>query len=101
MNVYKVILLFTNKNKGYILKLGYGRVSTKDQHEERQKKALMELGIEERFIFIDKASGRNFNREKYALVNVLPPIEAGASCFSENSTTDSEELRRLTFSSQA
>lgn len=34
-------------------------------------------------------------------VNVLPPIEAGASCFSENSTTDSEELRRLTFSSQA
>lgn len=38
MNVYKVILLFTNKNKGYILKLGYGRVSTKDQHEERQKR---------------------------------------------------------------
>lgn len=35
------------------------------------------------------------------IVNVLPPIEAGASCFSENSTTDSEELRRLTFSSQA
>ena len=34
-------------------------------------------------------------------VNVLPPIEAGASCFSENSTTDSEELRRLTFSPQA
>ena len=36
-----------------------------------------------------------------AIVNVLPPIEAGASCFSENSTTDSEELRRLTFSPQA
>ena len=40
-------------------------------------------------------------RESNQEVNVLPPIEAGASCFSENSTTDSEELRRLTFSSQA
>ena len=29
-------------------------------------------------------------------VNVLPPIEAGASCFNENSATDSKELRRLT-----
>ncbi len=34
-------------------------------------------------------------------VNVPPPIEAGASCFSENSTTDSEELWRLTLSPQA
>ena len=35
------------------------------------------------------------------LVNVLPPIEAGASCFNENSATDSKELRRLTLSPQA
>ena len=35
------------------------------------------------------------------IVNVLPPIEAGASCFNENSTTDSEELRRLTLFPQA
>ena len=35
------------------------------------------------------------------LVNVPPPIEAGASCFHENSTTDSEELQRLTLSPQA
>lgn len=34
-------------------------------------------------------------------VNVPPPIEAGASCFSENSTTNSEELWRLTLSPQA
>jgi len=34
-------------------------------------------------------------------VNVLPPIEAGASCFNENSATDSKELRRLTLSPQA
>lgn len=36
-----------------------------------------------------------------ANVNVLPPIEAGASCFNENSATDSKELRRLTLSPQA
>ena len=35
------------------------------------------------------------------VVNVLPPIEAGASCFNENSATDSKELRRLTLSPQA
>ena len=35
------------------------------------------------------------------LVNVLPPIEARASCFNENSATDSKELRRLTLSPQA
>ena len=34
-------------------------------------------------------------------VNVLPPIEAGASCFNENSATDSKELWRLTLSPQA
>gem|GEM_PF-5649730 len=34
-------------------------------------------------------------------VNVPPPIAARASCFKENSTTDSEELRRLTLSPQA
>ena len=37
----------------------------------------------------------------FELVNVPPPIEAGASCFNENSTTYSEELRRLTLSPQA
>lgn len=35
------------------------------------------------------------------IVNVPPPIEAGASCFSENNTTNSEELWRLTLSPQA
>ena len=34
-------------------------------------------------------------------VKVPPPTEAGASCFNENSATDSKELRRLTLSPQA
>lgn len=45
------------------------------------------------------------NKVKYhflpEVVNVPPPIEAGASCFSENSTIDSEELWCLTHSPQA
>lgn len=44
---------------------GYGRVSSKDQNEERQLVAFKEYGIEERDIYIDKQSGKDFNREQY------------------------------------
>lgn len=45
--------------------LGYVRVSAKDQNPERQIVKMRELGIQERFIFVDKASGKDFNRERY------------------------------------
>lgn len=44
---------------------GYIRVSSKDQNEARQLKEMQELGIDERDIFIDKESGKNFNRPQY------------------------------------
>ncbi|MER2153225.1 MAG: recombinase family protein [Solibacillus sp.] len=44
---------------------GYVRVSTKEQNTERQIVAMQELGINERDIFIDKASGKNFERPQY------------------------------------
>ena len=44
---------------------GYGRVSSKEQNEERQLVAFREYGIDERDIYIDKQSGKDFNREKY------------------------------------
>lgn len=47
---------------------GYARVSSKDQNEERQIQALLENGVDERFIFIDKQSGKDFNREKYQVL---------------------------------
>jgi DNA invertase Pin-like site-specific DNA recombinase len=48
---------------------GYARVSSKDQNEERQLKAFEELGINERDIFIDKQSGKDFeNREQYQML---------------------------------
>ncbi|WP_342560795.1 recombinase family protein [Psychrobacillus sp. FSL W7-1457] len=45
--------------------LAFTRVSSKDQNEARQLKEVKELGINERDIFIDKESGRDFNRQQY------------------------------------
>ncbi|MBN6889866.1 recombinase family protein [Cytobacillus horneckiae] len=45
--------------------MAYVRVSFKDQNEGRQVLKLKELGVEDRFIFIDKALGRNFDRPNY------------------------------------
>ena len=39
------------------IKIGIGRVSTKDQNDARQREAFLKEGIEERYIFIDKCSG--------------------------------------------
>lgn len=51
---------------------GYIRVSSKDQNEERQLKQMRELGVDERHIFIDKESGKNFEREQYqAMIAML------------------------------
>ena len=44
---------------------GYCRVSTKDQNEDRQVEAMMEQGINDRDIFVDKQSGKNFDRPQY------------------------------------
>jgi DNA invertase Pin-like site-specific DNA recombinase len=47
---------------------GYGRVSSKSQNEARQIKALTDSGVDENFIFIDKQSGKDFNREQYQIL---------------------------------
>ncbi len=45
---------------------GYARVSTAHQHEDRQVQALLEYGVEERSIFVEKESGKDFfNRVGY------------------------------------
>ena len=44
---------------------GYVRVSTKEQNEDRQMIALRELTVPERNIFIDKQSGKDFERPQY------------------------------------
>ena len=44
---------------------GYVRVSSRDQNEDRQLDALRGMEIEERNIFIDKQSGKDFERPQY------------------------------------
>lgn len=43
----------------------YIRVSSKDQNIDRQLEAVKDLNLDERDIFIDKQSGKDFNRENY------------------------------------
>jgi DNA invertase Pin-like site-specific DNA recombinase len=44
---------------------GYVRVSTKEQNEDRQLIALNEAGVPEKNIYMDKRSGKDFNRPQY------------------------------------
>lgn len=53
------------------MKIGYGRVSAKDQNPERQLVKFRELGIEDRFIFIDKKSGKDFDRPRYQAMRLM------------------------------
>ena len=63
---------FSRKNGGSTMKdqkrsedYGYARVSTKGQNEARQIKEFEKQGIKNENIYIDKCSGRNFNRHAY------------------------------------
>lgn len=49
-------------------KFGYIRVSSKDQNEGRQLEAMKKIGITERDIYLDKQSGKNFERANYQLL---------------------------------
>jgi len=53
----------TKMNEGKMY--GYARVSTKEQNEDRQLLALLEYGMPEKNILVDKQSGKDFNRPKY------------------------------------
>ena len=44
---------------------GYIRVSSQDQNEDRQLIALKEVGVPEKNIYLDKQSGKDFNRPQY------------------------------------
>ena len=53
---------------------GYIRVSTREQNEDRQLIALREMAVPEQNIFMDKQSGKDFNRPQYKkLMKKLKP----------------------------
>ena len=53
----------------------YVRVSSRDQNEERQLIAMHEMGVPGKNIFIDKQSGKDFERPKY--LKLLKKLKAG------------------------
>ena len=57
--------LNAGKEGGNIAVYGYIRVSTKEQNEDRQLIALHELNIPEKNIYMDKQSGKDFDRPQY------------------------------------
>ena len=61
-----------NENTGKLY--GYIRVSTKDQNEDRQRLAMHEFGIADRELYMDKQSGKDFERPNYKkLIRKLKP----------------------------
>lgn len=50
---------------GAITTYGYMRVSSKEQNEDRQRIALAEMGVPENNIYMDKQSGKDFERTQY------------------------------------
>ena len=54
---------------------GYVRVSTKEQNEDRQLIALHEVGVPQKNIYMDKQSGKDFNRPQYK--KLLKKIKPG------------------------
>lgn len=51
--------------KNYTKEYGYIRVSSKTQNEDRQIRTMKRIGIPRNRIYIDKASGKNFDRKEY------------------------------------
>ena len=48
-----------------VMEYGYIRVSSKEQNIDRQMAALLKEGLDKKHIFIDKQSGKDFDRPSY------------------------------------
>lgn len=58
---------------------GYIRVSTKEQNELRQILALREAGVKDKNIFLDKQSGKDFDRQNYK--KLMRKLKSGDTLF--------------------
>lgn len=67
-NIWRMGINMSNQIYGYI------RVSSKDQNEDRQLVALQEVNVKLKNMYMDKQSGKDFNREAYKkLIKKLKP----------------------------
>lgn len=81
--------------------LGYARVSSYGQAEDRQVIALKEAGVPEKYIYIDKQSGSSFDRPQYK--RLLRKLDKNCVLFiksidrlGRNYADLNEEWRRIT-----
>lgn len=80
---------------------GYARVSSKEQHTDRQLAALKDFGIAPEDIFQDKQSGKNFDRPAWTrMIEVIEPgdviVVSSIDRMGRNYRDILEEWRRLT-----
>lgn len=68
---------------------GYVRVSSTDQNEKRQLVEMEKAGVKRNMIFMDKQSGKDFNRPQY--LKLKKNFEKGIS-FIFSALTDWEEI---------
>lgn len=73
--------------------LGYVRVSTVEQNEARQVEMLKNAGVEEENLYIEKASGKNTNREK--LKELLAFVRKGDTVITESISRIARNTRDL------
>lgn len=80
-----------------VIQYGYARVSTKDQHLERQLTAIKKYapGISDNNIFVDKKTGKDFEREQYQAMKVILEHLSKASSSSDSIELIIEEMDRL------
>ena len=70
---------------------GYVRVSSREQNEDRQLIALKEVGLTGKMIFLDKQSGKDFNRPQYK--KLLRKLKK-AICYMSRALTDWAEIMK-------
>ena len=71
---------------------GYIRVSTREQNEDRQVIALREVGVPERNVYIDKQSGKDFERPQYK--KLLRKMKKRRSALYQEHRSSGTQLRR-------
>ena len=74
----------TMRENGEPRTYGYIRVSSREQNEARQVVALHDFGITDECIFLDKQSGKDFNRPAYQ--RLIRMLQAGEDILVKNKT---------------
>ena len=69
MQAFKAVIFFgRGEFMGTRKKYGYVRVSSLEQNEDRQMIALKRVGVNDKNIFLDKQSGKDFHRPQYQIL---------------------------------